>query len=254
MFFPEKITSIVSTDFVLDIGPGSKPFERADVFIDKKFNKNDAFEQSGFAIPERINEKLIYFDGNHFPFMDGQFDYVVCSHVIEHVPEEDLGIFIKELERISKKGGYLEYPNVFYELVNFQPVHRWFIKNREDTLLLFSKSNYAESVFPRIFRKLFYASKTHTQFIFRNYREIFFEGFEWHNEIKYKIVNNIEDLVTEAEIKKIEKQLLNQSSGLSKQMKAKNDLRSFIKKRKIIYRILKKIRSITHSIKDIFAT
>ena len=38
---------------------------------------------------------------------DNEFDFVIASHVIEHI--EDFEFFLKELERISKKG-YIELP------------------------------------------------------------------------------------------------------------------------------------------------
>ena len=41
------------------------------------------------------------------PFKDNEFDFVIASHVIEHV--EDFEFFIKELEIKSKKG-YIELP------------------------------------------------------------------------------------------------------------------------------------------------
>ena len=40
-------------------------------------------------------------------FKDNEFDFVIASHVIEHV--EDFQFFIKELERVAKKG-YIELP------------------------------------------------------------------------------------------------------------------------------------------------
>jgi len=41
------------------------------------------------------------------PFKDKEFDYVILSHVLEHVP--NLLEFVSEIERISK-AGYIELP------------------------------------------------------------------------------------------------------------------------------------------------
>lgn len=40
-----------------------------------------------------------------YPFKEDQFDYVYCSHILEHV--EDLFKTLKELERITKIGGLI---------------------------------------------------------------------------------------------------------------------------------------------------
>lgn len=49
---------------------------------------------------------LIQPDGP-LPFADQSFDYVILSHVLEHVP--DVAAFIQELQRIAK-AGYIELP------------------------------------------------------------------------------------------------------------------------------------------------
>src|SRR3546814_19845275 len=41
------------------------------------------------------------------PFADGVFDHVICSHVLEHVP--DPGAVIEEMIRVARSG-YIEVP------------------------------------------------------------------------------------------------------------------------------------------------
>ena len=81
---------------ILDIGCGYKAHKNATVIADIKdfsnFYKSKKFVQ--------IKEKKL-------PFKDKEFDFVIASHVIEHV--DDFEFFIKELERISSKG-YIELP------------------------------------------------------------------------------------------------------------------------------------------------
>ena len=47
------------------------------------------------------------FPNQKLPFKDKEFDYVILSHVLEHVP--NILEFIKEVERIAK-AGYIELP------------------------------------------------------------------------------------------------------------------------------------------------
>ena len=41
-----------------------------------------------------------------YPFKEEEFDYVYCSHILEHV--EDLFKALDEIERITKKGGIIQ--------------------------------------------------------------------------------------------------------------------------------------------------
>ena len=55
---------------------------------------------------KNLNFTLIYPNQN-LPFKDKEFDYVILSHVLEHVP--NIFEFTKEVERVSKSG-YIELP------------------------------------------------------------------------------------------------------------------------------------------------
>lgn len=129
MFFPEKITSIRPQDRVLEIGPGSSPHPRSNVFLELNFDgEQDKIAQRGGGLQDAdFGGRPVYFyDGTHFPFEDGQFDYVICSHVIEHVA--DPALFLNEVFRIGGGRGFLEYPLITYEyLYNFD-VHLHFVK------------------------------------------------------------------------------------------------------------------------------
>ena len=55
---------------------------------------------------KNLNFTLIYPNQN-LPFKDKEFDYVILSHVLEHVP--NIFEFTKEVERVAK-AGYIELP------------------------------------------------------------------------------------------------------------------------------------------------
>jgi len=52
-------------------------------------------------------------DAQHLPFREEIFDTVLCSHIIEHVPQPKQ--LVQEVHRVTKKGGalMLEVPNGF---------------------------------------------------------------------------------------------------------------------------------------------
>ena len=85
---------------ILDLGCSSKNYwPEANHYADlddfsEEFNK--------------LNLKYTQIKKDHkLPFKDKEFDYVILSHVLEHVP--NLIEFISEIERISK-AGYIELP------------------------------------------------------------------------------------------------------------------------------------------------
>ncbi len=123
MFFPERIKSIKKTDKVLEVGPGNTPFYRSDVLLEKIFdNEYERYNQSGRTKNKNLKKEMVYYQDTVFPFSNKEFDYVVCSHVLEHIPKKDIALFISELCRISDKG-YIEIPLYNFELITAVEVH-----------------------------------------------------------------------------------------------------------------------------------
>ena len=91
---------------ILDIGCGYTAHEKASVICDIQ-------DLSNFY----KNKKFVKLDGKTLPFRDKEFDFVIASHVIEHV--EDVNFFIKELERVSSKG-YIELPTSLEDNLVFE--------------------------------------------------------------------------------------------------------------------------------------
>ena len=121
---------------ILDIGCGYTAHEKANVICDIK-------DLSNFY----KNKKFIQLDGKTLPFKNKEFDFVIASHVIEHV--EDVNFFIKELERVSSKG-YIELPTSLEDNLVFENKndHLWHMEfNDIDQKLLITKRNqYIEPV------------------------------------------------------------------------------------------------------------
>ncbi|KKP95270.1 MAG: Methyltransferase type 11 [Candidatus Moranbacteria bacterium GW2011_GWE1_36_7] len=203
MFFPEKIKSIKDDDKVLEIGPGGTPFERADVFLDRKFdNESEAKFQRGNTEKLKTSKPVFFYDGKAFPFKDKEFDYVICSHVIEHV--EDVESFLNEIVRVAK-AGYIEFPTVYYEyLYNFDP-HLNFVSLKNDTIFWMPKSETKINDFKSI-NKFFFETlnKSYVDLV-NDLKEYMFQGFEWKEGIKHERVAEINDLIFEYEIDNIEK-------------------------------------------------
>ena len=155
---------------VLDIGCGYTANENATVVSDvqdlSNFYKNKKFV--------KITEKKL-------PFKDNEFDFVITSHVIEHV--DDFQYFISEIERISKKG-YIELPTKLGDNLVFENSndHLWMFEYDDvSNILLASKKQ--EFIEPFI-------SVSTAKKLEKIFRQSLILEIIWSNKIDYKILSD----------------------------------------------------------------
>ena len=119
---------------VLDIGCGFTAHEKANVVCDVQ-DLSNFYKDKKFV---KLNDKKL-------PFSDEEFDFVIASHVIEHV--EDVSFFIKELERVSSKG-YIELPTPLEDNLVFENKndHIWHLEfnDIENKLLIKKRIQFIE--------------------------------------------------------------------------------------------------------------
>ena len=159
---------------ILDIGCGFTANKYATEIADAQdlssFYKNKKFN--------KINKKVL-------PFKDKEFDFIIASHVIEHV--EDFEFFIKELERISNKG-YIELPtrlgdNLVFE--NLKDHIWWFVYNDKKNEIVASQKNQLIEPFLNVST----AKKLEQVF-----RESLVIELEWEDTIEYVINDSIKNI------------------------------------------------------------
>ena len=136
---------------VLDVGCGYTAHKNATVICDIQ-------DLSSFY----KDKNFIKLEGKILPFKDDEFDFVIASHVLEHV--EDVNTFIKELSRVSSKG-YIELPTVLEDNLVFENKkdHIWHMEfdDIENKLNISEKIQHLEPVitvstskkFSKIFRQ-----------------------------------------------------------------------------------------------------
>jgi SAM-dependent methyltransferase len=84
---------------VLDVGAGQAPWR--ELLEDAEYVGLDVESADEFGMQRKPG--IVYYDGVRIPFPDGGFDHVMCSEVLEHVP--DANAFVAELARVVRSGG-----------------------------------------------------------------------------------------------------------------------------------------------------
>ena len=160
---------------ILDIGCGYRAHKNATIVADIQ-DLSAFYKDKNFI---KINEKKL-------PFKDKEFDFVIASHVIEHV--EDFEFFVKELERISNKG-YIELPSRLGDNLVFENKidHIWWFEFDDiDNQIIASKRNQLIEPFLTVsMGKLF-------EEIFRDSLVL---ELAWEEKINYKIDEKIRTFI-----------------------------------------------------------
>lgn len=186
-FFKRKvlIKNIKKDDLVLDVGSGDKPHWRADVIVDK-FPEDNHQRATGKIL---LDQKRFYVnaDVENLPFKDRAFDFVFCSHLLEHV--EDPGQAIKEITRVGK-AGYLEVPFAGLDLLKPFKSHLWFCFLDKGRLIFFRRDaakNFYTAVLEKFGEKYF--ESPFLQYLFIKDFPFFFISLYWRDPINCQVIN-----------------------------------------------------------------
>ena len=169
----DYIQSILSKEpdwKILDIGCGYGANKFANTICDvqdlSKFYKDRNF---------------IKLENKQLPFKDNEFDFVIASHVLEHV--EDFKFFINELERVSKKG-YIELPTKLEDNLVFENKkdHLWHMDfdDVNSKLLISNKLQYIEPIL----------TVSMIQNLRENFKGSLVLELYWEDKIDYDFVEN----------------------------------------------------------------
>ena len=155
---------------ILDIGCGYTAHKKANVICDVQ-DLSEFYKGRDF----------IKLKGKTLPFKDKEFDFVITSHVIEHV--EDVNFFIKELQRISSKG-YIELPTILEDNLVFENKndHLWHMEfdDVNHQLLIRKRIQYLEPVLTvSVAKKL-------AQY----FRQSLILELFWENSIEFNLIEN----------------------------------------------------------------
>ena len=159
---------------ILDIGCGYTAHSNASVICDVQ-DLSHFYKDKKFI---RLKEKTL-------PFKNKEFDFVIASHVMEHV--DDVDYFIEELESVSVKG-YIELPTILEDNLVFENKkdHLWHMEfdDNENELLISKKIQFLE---PMI-------TVSSIKKLSKYFRQSLILELYWENSIEFKkIEKNLEN-------------------------------------------------------------
>jgi len=169
---------------VLDVGCGAYPFPHAtmlvDLYTEKSNHRNEALKTDGKAFQTA--------DINCLPFKDKSYDFVFCSHVLEHVDNPKSAC--EELMRVGRRG-YIETPSLMTDVLFSwaKGMHKWvtmIIANR--LIFLEYDERLVQGVREPYWKKSIFSKKHHPlQDVFFNNLDIFNNSLMWHSCFNYSV-------------------------------------------------------------------
>ena len=159
---------------ILDIGCGYTASDYANVICDIQ-DLSNYYKDRNFI---KLENKIL-------PFKDDEFDFVIASHVMEHV--EDVELFIAELERISKKG-YIELPTKLEDNLVFENKkdHIWHMEFDDINfkLLISKKIQFLEPIL----------TVSAIQKLRKNFKDSFVLELYWEDKIDFGFKDSKEEI------------------------------------------------------------
>lgn len=172
-----------SGDNVLDIGSWNDVFPRANWIIDinpyesrrNHTDSNECFDKSTW-LQSDINDRGVW-----ERFGDKEFDFAICSHVLEDIRDP---LFVcEQLIRVAKRG-YIEVPTRYRECARATPEdtvsgydhHRWLVEVVDGKLVFTPKLHWAHV--------LDYLTDARREYL--NNHKFHYFGFFWDGRFSYR--------------------------------------------------------------------
>jgi|SRR5579859_719013 len=170
---------------VLDIGSGNDPFVHATViadrFVEPTHHRSTRFQTAG--------KPLVICDIQALPFARSSFDYVICSHVLEHVDNPILAC--SELQRVAA-AGFVETPTLMKDALFSwaRGMHKWHVIAVARRLVFFEYGpRQLDGIASQAWWDLIFGPVYHPmQDAFNNNQDLFNVMLEWNSDFEVMVM------------------------------------------------------------------
>ncbi len=200
---------IPGTALVLDVGAGGNPYPRSDVLLDRLTGAEHRCGESMM-----IDRPVVFGDAARMPFKDKAFDFVIASHILEHMAEPEA--FIKELQRVGK-AGYIETPNALFERMFPFHIHCLEVMESGGVLHIHKKRQAVEDQF--LGTKGLLAPDVPWGQVMHRHPQLFHVRYLWNDAIRYEVDNPevscawIEQINAQSDIGEVKDSYLTDETG-----------------------------------------
>ena len=174
---------------VLDIGSGGHPFKHATHLADKFPN-----ETTHRVEPlNRDGRPFFEVDIERLPFDKKAYDFVFCSHVLEHLDHP--GDAMREIMRVGKSG-YIEIPtrlsDIIFNFTFLEEHHKWHGLVTDNTVILTEWTDCERKKYKHNFFNAIQSDHTNDmQSFFEENREVFFHSLRWNSSFDFLVINKV---------------------------------------------------------------
>lgn len=179
---------------VLDIGSGGVPFpyatHLADLYEKETTHRAEPLKRTHLPFQVCNIEEL--------PYKDKEFDFVYCSHVLEHA--NDPARACEELMRVGRRG-YIETPTRLSDIMlNFTRLkghHKWHINLLGDALVFmeWAEKERRDTGISDFYSMLHSKYKNAFQDLVYQHRDLFENMFLWQDRFYYYVFNKNGQLI-----------------------------------------------------------
>lgn len=181
-------------DKVLDIGSGAYPFPLATHLADL-FEGETPHRAEPLV---RDHRELRVCNIEELPYGDKEFEFVYCSHVLEHV--SDPAKACEEIMRVGKRG-YIETPtrtsDIMFNFTRLKNHHRWHIIFAQNTLIFieWTDKEHRDTGCTDFFKMFQSKYKNSFQTLVWDNRDLFVNMLLWNDDFFYYIFDKGGNLI-----------------------------------------------------------
>ena len=181
-------------DKVLDIGSGAYPFPLATHLAD--LYEGETTHRAEPLV--RDHRELRVCNIEELPYGDKEFEFVYCSHVLEHV--FDPAKACEEIMRVGKRG-YIETPtrtsDIMFNFTGLKNHHRWHIILVKNTLIFceWTDKEHRDTGCTDFFKMFISKYKNSFQTLVWDNRNLFVNMLLWDDNFFYYIFNKSGNLI-----------------------------------------------------------